>query len=226
VGVAVLLLGCLAAVTGDAPSNVMTVLLGGTWLTFVLAAMTPDGADGNRRLANFRHEVSLLGDEPSRADLGRLLALARELGLPEEDISNELARIRASLAALSLRERVRRGDWPGVATPEPLPSGDVCHFLAPVRFGRRRADQYGHLLLTRTWLTFRGALDISVAWSEVSSVERADRELIVRLNDSRRLLRFSCHTVEEAACGGVLAIELAEAASPRSAHSANGHAAV
>jgi hypothetical protein len=36
--------------------------------------------------------------------------------------------------------------------------------------------------------------------------------LIVGLQDSRRMLRFSCHTFDEAARGGVIASELARLA--------------
>jgi hypothetical protein len=104
---------------------------------------------------------------------------------------------------------LKHGEWPAVPSPDPLPPGDVCHFNAPVRFGRRRADQYGHLLLTGSWLQFRGALDMSVSWSEVSGTEHTDRELTVRLHDSGRLLRFSFQTAEDAACAAVLASELA-----------------
>src|SRR3954463_14486665 len=95
-------------------------------------------------------------------------------------------------------ERLLRGDLPVVNPPDPLAPGDNCHFVTPVRFGRRRADQYGHLVLTSGWLKFRGTLDLSVTWSEVGQVQRAGRELIVSLDDSRRMLRFSCHSDEEA----------------------------
>jgi hypothetical protein len=97
-------------------------------------------------------------------------------------------------------------------SPDPLLTGDTCHFICAARFGRRRADQYGHLVLTRLWLTFRGALGVSVSWREVVSVVRADRELIVSLQDSRRMLRFSCQTYDEAARGDVIASELARLA--------------
>jgi hypothetical protein len=115
----------------------------------------------------------------------------------------------AELDAVELATRIRLGDLPTAKASRALAPGDACHFVAPARSGRRRSDQYGHLILTSGWLKFYGTLDVSVAWSEVSSVRRAGRDLVVSLENSRRLLRFSCHSVTEAACGGVIAEHLA-----------------
>jgi hypothetical protein len=204
----------LAAVPRDVSGVALSTLAGGAWLSIVLAMMLPSreeraGMELSRRLGLFRHQVSATGDAPTRDGLERLLRLADELKLPDAEIAEDLARIRASLDALTLRDALRSGVWPTAASPDTLSAGDTCHFVCPVRFGRRRNDQYGHLVLTRARLKFRGALDMSVAWSEVASVERAERELIVGLQDSRRMLRFSCHTFDEAARGGVIAAELA-----------------
>src|SRR5438128_4552210 len=116
-----------------------------------------------------------------------------------------------------LANRLRRGDWPTIKAPDPLAPGDQCHFATPVRFGRRRSDQYGHLVLTSGWLKFRGTLDLSVSWSEVGDVQRTYREVVVSLQDSRRLLRFSCHSEAEAAYGAVLAQHLSQSARPQTA---------
>src|SRR5215216_7946221 len=89
--------------------------------------------------------------------------------------------------ASELADRLRRGELPTAKAPDPLAPGDQCHFVTPVRFGRRRSDQYGHVVLTGGWLKFRGTLDLSVAWSEVAAVQRTSREIIVSLQDSRRL---------------------------------------
>ena len=212
---ALLALGALlAALPRDVSGSALGTLAGGAWLSTVLAMMLPSreeraGVELSRRLGLFRHQVSTTGDAPTRDGLERLLRLAGELKLPDAEIADDLARIRASLAALTLRDALRSGDWPTAASPDTLAAGDTCHFVCPVRFGRRRNDQYGHLVLTRARLKFRGALDMSVAWSEVASVERTERELIVALQDSRRMLRFSCHTLDEAARAGVIASELA-----------------
>ena len=127
-----------------------------------------------------------------------------------------------------LSNRLEQGDLPSVKPPDPLAPGDSCHYVSPVRFGRRRSDQYGHLVLTGGWLKFRGTLDVSVSWSEVSRVERQSREVVVSLEDSRRLLRFSCHSEAEAARGAVLAQHLARSAKPYAAQPATitNHAAV
>ena len=212
----------LAAAPRDVSGIALSTLAGGAWLSIVLAMMLPSreeraGMELARRLGLFRHQVSATGDAPTRDSLERLLRLANELKLPDAEIAEDLERIRASLDALTLRDALRSGAWPTAASPDTLSAGDTCHFVCPVRFGRRRNDQYGHLVLTRARLKFRGALDMSVAWSEVASVERAERELIVGLQDSRRMLRFSCHTFDEAARGGVIAAELAGVAAKAAA---------
>ena len=112
--------------------------------------------------------------------------------------------------ASELANRLQRGDLPVVTPPDPVAPGDQCHFVAPARFGRRRSDQYGHLLLTGGWLKFRGTVDLSVTWSEVAEVHRANREIVISLQDSRRLLRFSCHSEAEAVRGATIAQHLAQ----------------
>jgi hypothetical protein len=119
-----------------------------------------------------------------------------------------------------LADRLLRGDLPVVRSPDPLAPGDQCHFVTPVRFGRRRADHYGHLLLTSGWLKFRGTLDISVTWSEVSGTDRATREIVISLQDSRRLLRFLCHSEAEAERGVAIARHLAQSAGVHTADAA------
>lgn len=118
----------------------------------------------------------------------------------------------SAFEASELANRIRQGDLPVVKAPDPLAPGDQCHFVTAVRFGRRRADQFGHLLLTSGWLKFRGTLDLSVTWSEIADVQRAGREIVVSLQDSRRLLRFSCHSPVEAARGALIAQQLAQSA--------------
>jgi len=112
--------------------------------------------------------------------------------------------------ASDLANQLHGGDLPVVKAPYPLPPGDECHFVAPIRFGRRRADQYGHLLLTSGWLKFRGTLDLSITWSEIAQVHRAAREIVISLQGSRRLLRFSCHSEAEACRGAAIAQHLAQ----------------
>ncbi len=111
-----------------------------------------------------------------------------------------------------LANRLRQGELPTAQAPDPLAPCDQCHYVTPVRFGRRRSDQYGHVVLTGGWLKFRGTLDLSVTWSEVADVKRAAREMVVSLQDSRRLLRFSCHSELEAARGVTIAQYLAQSA--------------
>ena len=223
----------LCVLAAAAPSTIaLDAPAAGAWLTIVLGMSFSSREQRARRelpgrLEQFRHEVAAAGHEPTRERLRQLLALAKELELPDAEITDDLARIQASLDALTLRESLKGGVWPVVPSPETHSPGDPCHFMCPVRFGRRRADQYGHLVLTRDRLKFRGALDVSVAWTEIASVERAERELIVGLQDSRRMLRFSCHTFDEAARGGVIASELARLAAeaaPAPAPSAPYHA--
>ena len=213
-----LLLGVLLTAAPRAiPGAAVAVMLGGAWLTLVLTMTLPRhsqraGQELVRRLAQFRHELNAVGDTPTRAALDRLLARATELGLRDDEIGEELAQIRASIEAIDLQARLARGELPAAEPPDPIAPGDVCHFVCAVRFGRRRSDQFGHLVLTAGWMKFRGALDVSVAWSEVAAVRRDGREIVIALQDSRRVLRFSCHSYAEAARGGVIAQHLANAA--------------
>lgn len=213
IGGSLLLGGLLAAVPREMPGFAIATVLGGAWVSLVLAMTLPSpseraGAELARRLGLFRHEVNTIGDQPTRADLEALLALARDLELRDEEISDELEQIHASLEAVDLAGKLAREPLPVVTSMEPLAPGDVCHFVTPVRFGRRRSDQFGHLSLTSGWLKFRGALDISLAWTEIADVQRAGRDLIVSLNNSKRTLRFSCNEINEAARAGVLAQHL------------------
>ena len=179
-----------------------------------------------RRLAQFRHELRSLAESPSRAALERMLLRAGELGLGHNEVGEELSDIKACLEAVDVQTQLERGELPVVDSLEALPPGDACHFVSPVRFGRRRADQFGHLLLNSGWLKFRGALDVSIAWSEVGSVRRDARDLVVAVHDSRRVLRFSCHSLAEAAVGGVIAEHLVRVASSEPSGSPAFHASV
>jgi hypothetical protein len=152
--------------------------------------------------------VRRAGRQADRPTLLGLIDRARDLGLRDEDIRSELTDIRVALDALDFADRLALEGLPIVPTVDRLPAGEHCHFATPVRFGRRRADQIGHVELTSTWLKFHGALDISVVWSEVAGVERDGRDILVSLLESRRLLRFCCHSADEAARGTTVARHL------------------
>lgn len=123
-----------------------------------------------------------------------------------------LAETRASNEALALAEQIAGKGLPTVTGFDTLPPNESCHFLAPVRFGRRRADQFGHLELTSTWMRFHGALDVSVVWSQVATVTRSGHDIVISLDDSTREFRFWCYARSEAARGGVIASYLANVA--------------
>ena len=53
---------------------------------------------------------------------------------------------------------------------------------------------------------------MSVAWSEVTSVHRDVRDIVAFLADSRRELRFGCHSYDEALRGTCVARSLLTAA--------------
>jgi hypothetical protein len=161
----------------------------------------PVAAEATARLGTFRHEVRRAGRHPDRPTLLRLVERARELGLRDEDIRSELTDIRVALDALDFADRLALEGLPIVPSVDRLPAGEHCHFAAPVRFGRRRADQIGHVEMTSSWLKFHGALDMSVVWSEVARVEREGRDILVSLLESRRVLRFCCPLAEDAARG-------------------------
>lgn len=215
-GASIAIGGLLAAVPREMPGMAVATVLGGAWLSIVLAMTLPSrrdraGAELSRRIGLFRHAINAIGDAPGRRDLELLLQYARTLELKDEEVAAELTSIRASMAALDLADTVARGTLP-VLDSETLAPGDTCHFSAPVRFGRRRGDQFGHLLLTGGWVKFRGPVDLSVAWSEVGRVERSGQEIVIGIQGTRRTLRFTCQTLAEAARGGVLADYLAKQA--------------
>ena len=85
---------------------------------------------------------------------------------------------------------------------------DRSHLSLPVRFGRRRTDQVGHLVFTSAWLQFHGTVDMSIPWSEVSRVDHANADLVVSLHGTQRTLRFACQSPEDALRGSVTAAHL------------------
>jgi hypothetical protein len=149
------------------------------------------------------------GPHPSRSDLERLVALARELELRDEDIREELAQIDIARRAMTLADDIRMRGLPEVTPLASLPADELCHFVAPVRFERRRTDRIGHLELTIGRVRFSGTRDITDAWTEITAAERCGRDIILSLVDSRRRLRFGCTTADEAALGAVIARHLA-----------------
>lgn len=177
-------------------------------------AADPDIAS---RLARLREELRLAGPSPSRSDLERLLTAARELSLRNANLAQEVEEIRATLEAVDLAAQIADRGLPIVDTLEPLPSDERCHFVTPVRFGRRRNDQWGHLELTNRRVRFHGVLDLSVVWTEVGSVERTGRIIVVALIEGGRVLRFCCHAISEAARAEVVARQLVAGAADGSA---------
>lgn len=125
------------------------------------------------------------------------------------------AELRAVQETIDFGDRIASQGLPVVEPIGRLPPDERAHFVTPVRFGRRRSDQCGHLELTSARLRFHGALDVGVAWSEVASVERTGHEIVVSLATSRRVLRFSCYAPTEAARGTLIAQQLAEASHRR-----------
>ena len=93
-------------------------------------------------------------------------------------------------------------------TREVFPGGDRCHLETPVRFGRRRTDQVGHLLLTSQWLQFRGTVDLNIAWNDVAAIEQSGLDLVILLHGSLRTVRFCCQTDEDAQRASVTARHL------------------
>lgn len=125
------------------------------------------------------------------------------------------AELRAAQETTAFADRLASQGLPVVDPIGRLPADERAHFVTPVRFGRRRGDQCGHLELTNARLRFLGALDVGVAWSEVESVDRTGHEIIVSLATSPRVLRFSCYAATEAARGTLIARQLAGASHRR-----------
>jgi hypothetical protein len=93
--------------------------------------------------------------------------------------------------------------------PTALQGRDECHFSTPVRFGRRKTDQVGHLVLTTLSLTFHGTVDVTMSWTGVARADAADRDIVIALQGTRRILRFCCHGHDEATRGAAIANHLA-----------------
>ena len=147
-----------------------------------------------------------------------MLEMAQEHQLPEDVIGEELSEIYAMLEGLDLTEQIARLGPPVVTSEHVLPKNECCHFVTPVRFGRRRSDQIGHLELTSGWLKFHGALDMSIVWAEVGDVERCGRDMVVSLSNGRRVLRFSCHAIRETVRAVVVCKYLVNEARGKDAH--------
>ena len=70
----------------------------------------------------------------------------------------------------------------------------------------------GHLVMTTSWLKFRGTVDVSVSWTDVADVQHAESDVVVSMRDNHRLLRFACRDADEALRGATIARHLAEVA--------------
>jgi hypothetical protein len=92
----------------------------------------------------------------------------------------------------------------------PALSGDESsHLTIPVRFGRRKTDQVGHLVFAGRSLLFHGTVDMRIAWSEVSRIDHSGPDLVVAFHGTQRTMRFCCQSDEEALQAGVLGAHLA-----------------
>jgi hypothetical protein len=90
-----------------------------------------------------------------------------------------------------------------------LSGDDSSHLTIPVRFGRRKTDQVGHLVFAGTSLRFHGTVDMRIAWSEVSRIDHAAQDLVVSFHGTQRTMRFCCQSEEEALQASVLGAHLA-----------------
>ena len=86
----------------------------------------------------------------------------------------------------------------GLTSTPSLSAREVPFVSAPVRCGRRRHDEVGHLEITNLRLRIRAAIDVNIAWGDVAGIEHADRDMVVSIRDRRRKYRFCFHTGEEA----------------------------
>ena len=87
-------------------------------------------------------------------------------------------------------------------------------FACAVRFGRRRSDPFGHLVLTAATLQFRGGQELDVPWRDVAGIAHINGSLVVSLHHTRRTLHFLCHDATEAARGAAIAQQLLVAQQP------------
>jgi hypothetical protein len=100
-------------------------------------------------------------------------------------------------------DRATSGETPA------LPGDELSHLAIPVRFGRRKTDQVGHLIFAGRSLLFHGTVDMRISWSEVSRIDHTGRDLVVAFHGTQRTMRFCCQSDEEAMQAGVLGAHLA-----------------
>lgn len=100
-------------------------------------------------------------------------------------------------------DRATSGETPA------LSGDDSSHLTIPVRFGRRKTDQVGHLAFTNRSLLFHGTVDMRISWSEVSRLDHSANDVTVSFHGTQRTMRFCCQSEEEARQASVLGARLA-----------------
>lgn len=113
-----------------------------------------------------------------------------------------------------MNAQIQYGSTSHLTPTRSQPDSEVVYFSGPVRSGRRRHDQIGHLEMTNLRFRFHAAIDINVGWDEVAGIERVDRDLIVAVGDRPRQFRFCFHTAEEANQGALVARSIWSAPAP------------
>jgi hypothetical protein len=128
--------------------------IGGAWLSLVLAIPSHPGVLGCSVLC---HDVSPnFGNSSTRWEMrrreriSRLSARRSRVGFARFEMAAAVARIRAAVDALNLREQLAQGYLPLVIGIEGVGPGDRCRYASPARCGHRRADEIGDLLLTES----------------------------------------------------------------------------
>lgn len=96
----------------------------------------------------------------------------------------------------------------------PTASAGEPAFACAVRFGRRKSDPFGHLVLTAAAVHFHGGQDLEVPWRQVAGVAHIHASVVISLHHTRRTLHFCCRDAAEAARGATIAQQLLVARQP------------
>jgi len=160
--------------------------------SFLRSVVTPGSAVMERRLGEFRAEIDAAGAAGDRARLQSLLVRPAQLGVPEDDVAVELEHVEGFLEALTLRERLARGEPPEViATAHRAIAGEACYFIAPASLPDGLLDPGGKLFLTDKRALYLGSSSRAAAWFSVTEVHDDGRDIILMVRPVD-LMRFRC----------------------------------
>ena len=151
--------------------------------------------------------------DPRQASIATLTTHLDSLSLPEEEIELEREMLDGLSAAATLADSLAHGVLPVIETGHRAVAGAACHFTAPVSMPDEPSQPSGRLLMTSSRAIFIGGHGATIPWHVVSTVENAQRDVVLVRVDRETLVRFRFNTYADAMAAAMLARRLM----PRSA---------